>query len=137
MRYLQQLVRQVGLDQPVVQGDVKELVLRPLCQTQHLLKLGRNHRCSLEMQMADAHSSSSLLTHMSRCFLIAEHVGVRGHDGWPRLLGDTGRLRGGFALVDQLLHGVCDALITGEPTEWTETALTFLDDEQLQEPLSV
>lgn len=39
MCYLQQLVRQVGLDQPVVQGDVKELVLRPLCQTQHLLKL--------------------------------------------------------------------------------------------------
>ena len=41
--YLQQLVSQVGLNQPVVQSDVKQLVLRPLCQTEYLLKLQENN----------------------------------------------------------------------------------------------
>lgn len=48
-----------------------------------------------------------------RCgFFIAEHVGVRGHDRRSRLLRDAGRLRSSLALVHQLLHRVCDALIT-------------------------
>ena len=37
--YLQQLLREVGLDEPVVQGDVKQLVLGPLGQLQHLFEL--------------------------------------------------------------------------------------------------
>lgn len=37
--YLEQLVSQVGLNQPVVQSDVEQLVLRPLGQTEYLLKL--------------------------------------------------------------------------------------------------
>lgn len=41
-RYLQQLVGQVRLNQPVVHGDVEELVLGPLGQTQRLLKLQGN-----------------------------------------------------------------------------------------------
>lgn len=41
--YLQQLVGQVGLDQPVVHGDVEELVLRALRQTERLLKLQVNN----------------------------------------------------------------------------------------------
>lgn len=51
-------------------------------------------------------------THMSCRFFIAEHVGVRGHDRRSGLFRDTGGLWGSFALVHQLLHGVCDALIT-------------------------
>lgn len=58
------------------------------------------------------HKLSLLLTHMSRSFFITKHVRVGGHDRRPRLLGDAGRLWGGFALVHQLLHGVCDALVT-------------------------
>lgn len=52
---------------------------------------------------------------MGCSFFVTKHVGVRRHDGRPRLLGDTGGLRRGFALVHQLLHGVCDALVTGQP----------------------
>lgn len=37
--YLQQLVREVGLNQPVVQCNVEELVLGPLGQTKDLFKL--------------------------------------------------------------------------------------------------
>lgn len=55
-----------------------------------------------------------MLTHVSCGFFITEHVGVGGHDGRPGLLRDAGRLRGSFALVHQLLHGVCDALVTGK-----------------------
>lgn len=32
--HLQQLVSQIGLNQPVVHGDVEQLVLRPLRQTE-------------------------------------------------------------------------------------------------------
>lgn len=49
---------------------------------------------------------------MRCCFFIAEHVGVRGQDGRSRLLRDAGGLRSSLALVHQLLHCVCDALIT-------------------------
>lgn len=38
-RYLEQLVGKIGLNQPIVHGDVEELVLRPLGQTERLLKL--------------------------------------------------------------------------------------------------
>lgn len=41
--YLQQLVGQIGLNQPVVHGDVEQLVLRPLGQAENLLKLRANH----------------------------------------------------------------------------------------------
>lgn len=41
-RYLQQLVGQISLYQPVVHGDMEELVLRPLGETEHLLKLQVN-----------------------------------------------------------------------------------------------
>lgn len=51
IHYLQQFVSQVSLNQPVVQSDVKELVLRPLGQAKHLLKLRGNDRFSLEMQI--------------------------------------------------------------------------------------
>lgn len=37
--YLEQLVSQISLNQPVVHSDVEQLVLRPLCQTEYLLKL--------------------------------------------------------------------------------------------------
>lgn len=37
--YLEQLVSQVGLNQPVVQSDVEQFVLRPLGQAEYLLKL--------------------------------------------------------------------------------------------------
>lgn len=50
-------------------------------------------------------------THVSGSLLVAEHVGVRCHDRRPWLLGDAGGLRGGFALVHQLLHRVCDAFV--------------------------
>lgn len=53
-----------------------------------------------------------LPTHVSGSFLVAEHVGVRSHDRRPWLFGDAGGLRGGFALVHQLLHCVCDAFVT-------------------------
>ncbi len=55
------------------------------------------------------------MTHVSGSVLIAQHVGVRGHDGGSGLFGDAGRLRGRFALVHQLLRGVRDAFITVEP----------------------
>lgn len=53
-----------------------------------------------------------LPTHVSRSLLVTQHVGVRCHDRRPGLFGDTGGLRGGFALVHQLLHCVCDAFVT-------------------------
>lgn len=49
---------------------------------------------------------------MSCSFFVTEHVRVGGHDRRPGLLRDAGGLRGSFALVHQLLHGVCDALVT-------------------------
>lgn len=58
------------------------------------------------------HQLSPLLTHMSCSFFVTEHVGVGGHDRRPGLLRDAGGLRGSFALVHQLLHGVWDALVT-------------------------
>lgn len=57
-------------------------------------------------------SAVPVRTHVSCGLFITEHVGVGGHDGRPRLLRDAGGLRGSFALVHQLLHGVCDALVT-------------------------
>ncbi len=42
--YLQQLVGQISLNQPVVQSDVKQLVLRPLGQAEYLLKLQGNNK---------------------------------------------------------------------------------------------
>lgn len=44
LHYLQELVSKVGLNQPVVERYVKELILRPLGQTEHLLKLQGNDR---------------------------------------------------------------------------------------------
>lgn len=44
--YLQQLVSEVGLNQPVVQCDVEELVLGPLGQTEDLFKLMQTQRQS-------------------------------------------------------------------------------------------
>lgn len=116
-RYLQQLVGQIGLNQPVVHGDVEQLVLRPLGQAEDLLKLRENNIVFIHAEGKlhrgnDRASAVPVFTHMSRGFFIAEHVGVGGHDGRPRLLGDAGGLRGSLALVHQLLHGVCDALVT-------------------------
>lgn len=45
--YLQQLVGQVGLNQPVVQRDVEELVLGPLGQTEDLLELEADNWASV------------------------------------------------------------------------------------------
>lgn len=45
--YLQQLISQISLNQPVVQSYVKQLILRPLGQTEHLLKLQAKDRFSL------------------------------------------------------------------------------------------
>lgn len=64
------------------------------------------------MQIVHAAGGKETPTHMSCRFFIAEHVWVRGHHGRSRLFRDTGGLWGSFALVHQLLHGVCDALIT-------------------------
>lgn len=57
----------------------------------------------------------SSTTHMGGGILIAEHVGVRGQNRRPWLLRHTGGLRSCFAVVYQLLHGVCDAFITRQP----------------------
>lgn len=56
--------------------------------------------------------SSLTTTHMGSSILIAEHIGVRGQNRRPWLLRHTGRLWSCFAVVYQLLHGVCDAFIT-------------------------
>lgn len=77
-RYLQQLVGQVGLDQPVVQRDVEELILGPLGQTEDLLKL-EDDTPSISVgrrgaAKSPAHSISG--THVSCGLLVAEHVGV-------------------------------------------------------------
>lgn len=113
-RYLEQLVSQIGLNQPVVHGDVEELVLRPLGQTERLLKLQVDN--NLLMQTTDAaftrKEAAIVPTHVSCSFLVTEHVGVRCHDRRPGLFRDTGGLRGSFALVHQLLHCVCDAFVT-------------------------
>lgn len=37
--YLQECVAEVGLNEPVIERDVEELVLRSLSETQHLLEL--------------------------------------------------------------------------------------------------
>lgn len=67
---------------------------------------------SLEMQITYTDVSCPLFTYVGCSFFVTEHVRVRGHDRRPRLLWNTRGLRSSFALVHQLLHGVCDALIT-------------------------
>lgn len=52
---------------------------------------------------------------MGSSILIAEHVGVRGHNWRSWLLRHTGGLGSCFAVVYQLLHGVCDTFIAGQP----------------------
>lgn len=37
--YLQKFVGKIGLNEPVIESDVEELVLRSLSETQHLLEL--------------------------------------------------------------------------------------------------
>lgn len=39
LSYLQKFVGKIGLNEPVIESDVEELVLRSLSETQHLLKL--------------------------------------------------------------------------------------------------
>lgn len=78
-------------------------------------------------------ASNVFLAHMGCCFFITEHIGVRSHDRWSRLLRDTGRLRGSFALVHQLLHSICDAPITQKPAEERERVRNVSVNE-LQQP---
>lgn len=64
------------------------------------------------LKISKDNKTTTRTTHMGSSILIAEHVWVRGHNWRPRLLRHTGRLRSCFAMVYQLLHGVCDAFIT-------------------------
>lgn len=93
---------------------MKELILRPLGETERLLKLQVNNL--LLTQTLDAASvrkeAPILPTHVSCSLLVTEHVRVRCHNRRPRLFRDTGGLRSSFALVYQLLHCVCDAFVT-------------------------
>lgn len=39
LSYLQKFVGKIGLNEPVIESDVEELILRSLSETQHLLEL--------------------------------------------------------------------------------------------------
>ena len=58
-------------------------------------------------------------TYVSGGVLVAEHVGVGGHDGRSRLFGHAGRLWRRLAVADQLLHGVRDAGVAHQPEQVT------------------
>lgn len=104
---------------------MEELVLGPLGQAEDLFKLDADTETMsagfTRSATCSAHHFLTVISHVSCGLLIAQHVGVRGHDRGSGLLWDTGGLRGGFALVHQLLHGVRDALVAGQSDRHPES----------------
>lgn len=102
---------------------MEELVLRPLGETERVLKLQANNLL-LTLDAAFGRKEAPVRpTHVSCSFLVTEHVRVRCHHRRPRLFRDTGGLGGSFALVHQLLHRVGDAFVTQKSGKKTRERL--------------